>query len=147
MALYVESADGVTPGRTKVNLPSTFIRKLDGSWSIPTVETAEQFGWFPVVEEAQPSADHVRTIAHDGTGFVTAWTFDPAAQTARLAAEAQDVKRQAVTNAVATLRQWADDAEATTVTSGNAVATLNTVVDRLGVFFDRFADLVESRSV
>jgi hypothetical protein len=43
------------------------------------------------------------------------------------------------------LRQWADQAEATTVTSGNAVATLQTVVTRLGVFFDRFADLLEQR--
>lgn len=48
-----------------------------------------------------------------------------------------------LTNAVAVLRQWAADADAVTVTSGNAVATLATVVDRLGVFFDRFADLLE----
>lgn len=45
--------------------------------------------------------------------------------------------------AIATLRQWSDQAEATTVTSGNAVATLQTVVNRLGIFFDRFADLLE----
>lgn len=47
--------------------------------------------------------------------------------------------------AIDVLRQWAADAEATTVTSGNAVATLNVVVDRLGVFFARFADLLENR--
>ena len=50
-----------------------------------------------------------------------------------------------VSQAVTTLRQWATDAQTTTVTSGNAVATLQTVVDRLGIFFDRFVDLIESR--
>jgi hypothetical protein len=45
--------------------------------------------------------------------------------------------------AIATLRDWANQSRATTVTSGNAVATLQTVVNRLGTFFDRFADLLE----
>ena len=45
-------------------------------------------------------------------------------------------------NIVATLHQWALDANNTTVTSQNAVATLNVVVKRLGTFFDRFADLL-----
>ena len=52
---------------------------------------------------------------------------------------------QRLTQAIATLRQWADDAEATTATQGNAVQVLNVVVDRLGVFFDRFADLLEQQ--
>ena len=147
MTLFVESADGTTPGAVRGSLPTRLTRKLSGEWSTPSPETAEAFGWFPVTVTAQPAPDHVRSIVHDGAKFVTEWTFDQASQTARLAAEAQDAKRQAVDNAVATLRQWADDAEATTVTSGNAVATLNTVVDRLGVFFDRFADLVESRQL
>lgn len=46
---------------------------------------------------------------------------------------------------IATLRQWAADARATNVTQGNAVATLQTVVNRLGTFFDRFADDLETR--
>ncbi len=56
-----------------------------------------------------------------------------------------DQKAANVSQAVTALRQWATDAQGTTVTSGNAVATLQTVVDRLGVFFDRFADLIESK--
>ncbi len=50
-----------------------------------------------------------------------------------------------VSQAVTTLRQWVSDAESTTVTKANSVATLQTVVNRLGTFFDRFADLIESR--
>ncbi len=59
--------------------------------------------------------------------------------------EVLEQKATNVSQAVTTLRQWATDAQSTTVTSGNAVATLQTVVDRLGVFFDRFADLIESK--
>lgn len=50
-----------------------------------------------------------------------------------------------LTQAVPTLRQWAADAEATTATNTNAVQVLNVVIDRLGVFFDRFADLLENQ--
>ena len=55
---------------------------------------------------------------------------------------ANAAKDLALRQAVATLRQWADDADATTATSGNAVAVLNTMLDRFAVFFDRFADLL-----
>ncbi len=61
------------------------------------------------------------------------------------AAEVQEVKRQNVKNAVATLRSWAEDARNTTVTGANNDAVTQQVVDRLGTFFDRFADLVETR--
>lgn len=57
--------------------------------------------------------------------------------------EAALTKVQAARDAVATLRTWADQARATTVTSSNTTATLQTVVNRLATFFDRFADLVE----
>lgn len=46
-------------------------------------------------------------------------------------------------NGIITLKQWADEAEAITVTSGNSVAVLNTTMDRLAIFFDRFANLCE----
>ncbi len=50
-----------------------------------------------------------------------------------------------VSQAVATLRQWAADAAGTNVNNGNNNNVTQQVVDRLGVFFDRFADLVESK--
>ena len=56
-----------------------------------------------------------------------------------------DQKATNVSQAVTTLRQWATDAAGTTVTTGNQVTVLQQVVDRLGIFFDRFADLIESK--
>lgn len=47
--------------------------------------------------------------------------------------------------AIDTLRQWADDAAGAKVTNTNNTQVTQVVVDRLGVFFDRFADLLENR--
>ncbi len=64
---------------------------------------------------------------------------------AQIDSEDREQKGTNVSQAVVTLRQWASDAAGTTVTTGNQVAVLQQVVDRLGVFFDRFADLIESK--
>lgn len=58
-----------------------------------------------------------------------------------------DIARQRdarIAAALPVLRQWASDARTTTATAGNAVATLNVVIARLGTFFDNFADLLQS---
>lgn len=60
-------------------------------------------------------------------------------------ADDRDQKRSNVDQAVATLRSWAVDARNTTVTTANHEAVTQTMMDRLGVFFDRFADLIETR--
>lgn len=60
----------------------------------------------------------------------------------RAARTAQDTASSNLDNAVATLRQWASDARNTTVTAGNVVAVTQTMVNRVGTFFDRFADLL-----
>jgi hypothetical protein len=73
------------------------------------------------------------------------WQKSASLLAAEAAAADLAAKRTQLTNSVATLRQWADDAESTTATSGNAVAVLNTLLDRLAVFFDHFADMIESR--
>lgn len=57
----------------------------------------------------------------------------------------QFTRESNLTQGIAVLRQWADEAAMTTVTQGNAVAVLNNVVTRLGIFFDRFADLLENQ--
>ena len=94
------------------------------------------FQW-PSTRDGQ--IDENGTLRAMSSSELAVWDSEEAADTA--AAES-DTRRTSLTGAVVTLRQWADDANATTVTSGNAVATLQVVVDRLGVFFDRFADLI-----
>jgi hypothetical protein len=59
--------------------------------------------------------------------------------------QALNTKLVNLETAIATLRQWALDAQGVTVTSGNAVAVLQQVVDRSGVFYDKFADLLETQ--
>lgn len=121
-------------------------------------QTQPSARWLPVIRQARPAitADQrlERQVAVVDDTVVISWTvvdLTPEEIAARdaAAADAADrtTKRQNVGNAVATLRQWSDDAEATTVTSGNAVAVLQAMVNRLGIFFDRFADLVEAQGL
>lgn len=82
MTLWTHSVDGITPGVTRGSLPSRFTRRLDtGAWSIPTVDTAEAFGWYPVTVTDRPDHDPwdsvTREVVHDGAGFVTTWTVTP----------------------------------------------------------------------
>jgi hypothetical protein len=75
--MFVYSPDGVTV-ETAGALPSRFTRRTDGAWSIPTPETAEAFGWFPVEQVDRPAADPWDTVTvdvvHDGDQFVQRWT-------------------------------------------------------------------------
>jgi hypothetical protein len=56
-------------------------------------------------------------------------------------AAARDVR---ITAAVATLRQWATTARATTVTTGNNNAVTQGLVDNAGKLYDNLADLIEA---
>ncbi len=98
------------------------IERLNG-----TVEYRRYDGSLVIQEQRPATTDEIETVDNHDAGLVL------------------DQKRSNVAQSVTTLRQWAIDAQGTTVTTGNAVATLQTVVDRLGVFFDRFADLIESQ--
>ncbi len=103
-------------------------------------------GWYTFDDEIPaPSPDHVRTTERVADQFEHVWTFSQQKQDDNAAEAVRQSKATAVDNAVATLRQWAIDADGTTVTTGNNTAVTQTMVDRLGVFFDRFADLVESK--
>lgn len=96
----------------------------------------------------QPFATtQVADTVHLGDELVNGVWVKSAAQTAKEADTTDRLTKRANLSpaTIATLRTWADDAEATTATSGNAVAVLNTVLDRLAVFFDRFADLLEAQ--
>lgn len=60
---------------------------------------------------------------------------------------ARDAKKTLVANAIPTLRTWATELQAITVNSGNAVATLQALIDRQEVFYARFADLLEYQRI
>lgn len=99
----------------------------------------------PVVDDpvdppaGQELAGH--TLTREGDTVRRSWTYTPIPQD-RLDRAARETD---LAGSIATLRQWADDARGTTVTQINAVTVLGTVVNRLGTFFDRFADLLEQR--
>ncbi len=57
--------------------------------------------------------------------------------------QALNEKRVVITQAIPVLRRWAEDANAVTVTTQNAVSVLNILIPRIGTFFDKFADLLE----
>lgn len=101
-----------------------------------------------------PTPDTHKVITLDGQLNATSQEFHIYQQVVpktaeELAADAlrKDVeqKNQSLAAAVSTLRDWADDAEGVTVTSGNAVNVLQIVNNRLGKFFDHFADMLEVR--
>ena len=111
----------------------------------------EQHGIYRIVNTPRPADTATTTsdrtgVTFDGATVDVVWTERLKTQ-AELDAGALNVRQTArrldVEQAVSTLRTWSDQAANTTVTQGNAVATLQIMVDRLGVFFDRFADLVE----
>lgn len=54
-----------------------------------------------------------------------------------------DARRQRYRAAINALNQWATDAAAVTVTSGNTIPVLQTVVTRFGLLCDHMADLLE----
>jgi hypothetical protein len=60
---------------------------------------------------------------------------------------ARDAKKTLVANAIPTLRTWATELQAVTVNSGNAVATLQALIDRQEIFYARFADLLEYQRI
>jgi len=148
---YIYSPDGTTAHRTRRNLPETHwevtsVDPPEGTYHDLTPANAETWGYYELVEVAQPDADHVRTVENigPGQGFTEVWTYSQELADQNVAAADCDVKRGNYQGAVTTLRTWSDQAETMTVTSGNAVATLQQMVDRSGLMWDRLADLIEA---
>ena len=118
-------------------------------------DTQRATGWYAIQNTTQPADTPTTTfdrtvemVDHgDGPIPTVVWT-ERNKTAAELQAETdaadRETKRSNYQGAVATLRQWSDDAEAVTVTSGNAVAVLQQMVDRSGTMWDRLADLIEA---
>jgi hypothetical protein len=131
-------------------------RQDTGQWvmnlDLADSATREACGWYDLIDAARPAdtATHTSDRSLVFTAGVASvvwvvrpWTADEL--TAQQKAAAAAARTTELTTAIDTLRQWASQSRSTTVTSGNAVATLQTVVNRLGTFFDRFADLLENQ--
>ena len=115
--------------------------------------------WVKVARNAPPAYDplthrleRVVTVAADKSAVTISWNAVALTQQEiddRDAAQADDTdretKRTNVGGAVATLRQWAADAAGTTVNNGNNTQVTQVLVNRLGIFFDRFADMIEAQ--
>ena len=140
-------------------LPNSARRLDNQAWvmglaTAPT-ELVEACGYFPVTNNP-PTYDPATEVLERGDVTVVAgvptveYTVRDKTQ-AELDAEADETDRQAkgvnLANAVTTLRNWADQMEGVTVTTGNAVNVLQQFVDRQAVFYDRFADLLEYQRI
>lgn len=152
--MYAYVTDGTV--QAEGTLPRSARRLDTGQWVLglhdATIALQQACGWYQATDTARPADTATTTYDRsvelvDGTPTVV-WTERPKTQS-ELDAEAEREARQerdtTLEGAISTLQQWADDAAGTTVTSDNAVQVLGVVVDRLGVFFDRFADLLENR--
>lgn len=138
------------PRSTEVKrLDGTELRRPEGGW---TDLQLKRCGLLPVATVPKPA--DTATTTHDRTVELVAgvptqvWTERPKTQ-AELDAEAEQAAQQVrttdLTQAIATLRTWADDAASTNVNNGNNTQVTQVLVNRLGLFFDRFADLLENQ--
>lgn len=154
MTTYAQVTDGTI---TAVGgLPNAARRLDDGAWVLglrdaPT-RLVEACGWLPVVDTPKPPESdttvHTRSVELIAGTPTVMWigrlkTADELASDAIATESAQRTVN--LTSAIGTLRQWSEDAGNMAVTSGNVVATTQIVVNRLSVFFDRFADLLEQQ--
>ena len=114
--------------RTETYAASQLVERIEIERFDPSTVEYRRFDGSLVIQEQRPATpDEIVTVDDYDDGV------------------ALNQKATNVSQAVTTLRQWAVDAAGTTVNNGNNRAVTQQVVDRLGVFFDRFADLIESR--
>jgi hypothetical protein len=140
--------------------PTNLRRVADGAvvlWSeyITDSELAA-CGWFPIIDAPRPADTathtHERTLQVGTQGAFrvvrVVWVQRPWTQAeldARAKRAAEATRAAGLEQSIDTLRTWAAQARGTTVTTANHLATTQTVVTRLGTFFDRFADLLENQ--
>lgn len=107
---------------------------------------AEEIGIFEVIDVLRP-ADTALVIFERSlellAGIPTVVWTQRNKTAIELKFDADQLKITKLLASIATLRSWANTARAATVTSGNAVATLSTVVKNLAEFYDGFADLLD----
>jgi len=149
--MYVFSTDGVTVDRLRTGLPKPMQRRIntDNAWVVVDDSNREDCGYYLVTEIAQPANSPTESffvsVVNTAPGaFTTQWDHDQAKHDARIANETATAQYATLAGEISWLRGRADVANGTTVTSGNTIAVLQTVMDDLARFFDRFADKLEA---
>jgi hypothetical protein len=113
----------------------------------PSLVVLQESTVVPAYDSSTQKLDNWRWVDDEQEQTAT-WTADVVDLTqAELDERADELRRagfQATLAAgISTMREWADQMDAITVTSGNAVATVQNIVDNLPTFFRGFADLLE----
>ena len=131
---YIQSDDGVTPGRRVNELPTK-------AWVQDTVEAGHyvelteqnmnDHGFYTFTQTARPDADHVRSVARVGAGFETVWTFDQAAADANAEAAADETERQTVRDMLPALAALSVPGAMTNAEQSQAIHQLARAVRRL----------------
>lgn len=114
---YIYSPDGTTAHRSRRNLPATHwevtsVDPPEGTYHDLTPANAESWGYYELVEVAQPDADHVRTIENigPGLGFTEVWTFDQDLADANADQAARDAEAAELRDEIDDLKTERDDA-------------------------------------
>lgn len=119
----------------------------------PVLRAEKDLKWVPVLADPpdpafDPDTEKVVFGPHD-------ITIDSAQRTKQVvplsAGELKDkanaAKLENMRNSIDTLRQWAQDAQNVTVTPANHEQVTQVLANRIGVVFDRLADLVEGQGL
>ena len=129
------------------------INELEGTFHELTAGNANSYGYYQVTTTDAPASTATTTFDEEiqpngAGGWEQVWVERPLTQDEldrQAARDASEARNTTLKGAIPTLRQWAADASAVTVTNGNNTSVTQTMVDRLAIFFDRFADLLEER--
>ena len=106
--MWILSGDNVTIERREEDLPAKHWEVTgpeQGRYHDLTSSNAADFGWSELVETPAPDDDHMKTIEHDGTGWVEVWAYDEVLGQANVIDAAVMVEREAIYNMVDALTE------------------------------------------
>ena len=97
--MWIQSNDNITIEQRRRELPAKHWEVTgpnEGVYHELDPTNAAAFGWSELVETPRPDADHVRTVAHNGSAWVETWTHDADLAAANAAAVVDEVERDAI---------------------------------------------------
>jgi hypothetical protein len=122
--MWIYSNDNLTIEQRRRELPAKHWEVTgpnEGRYHELTPANAAGFGWSELVETPRPDADHVRTVVHNGSGWVETWTHDADLAAANAAAVVDEVERDAIRGMLSALT---DIVQAESMTNTQQTAAL-----------------------